>query len=227
MVEMSAVVMDAPGPTDGVWCLDEQDTGGWRWPTKPERVGRHSPSGLGHRPGPRPTRLAKRPPSTTVGPHGSADRGGNRHSNGGRPGADPRPVDQLGRGARRVGRRTVPGHRRPRRTPLGRRAEVEYPPGSVCRDRGLLARPDVVGTHRVLVLASLAVDLAVAAAVGAARGATGGRRLPHCSAYRWSRWGCSGSTCGRRWPPCWAWPPLRCANAPTRRASPCSPWPAP
>ncbi|MEM9612788.1 MAG: hypothetical protein AAGA59_07635 [Actinomycetota bacterium] len=50
-------------------------------------------------------------------------------------------------------------------------AEVEYPPGSVAVIDAL-ARPGVVGTHRVLVLASLAVDLAVAAAVGA----LGGRR---------------------------------------------------
>ncbi len=50
-------------------------------------------------------------------------------------------------------------------------AEVEYPPGSVALIEGL-ARSGVVGTHRVVVLASLAVDLAAAAAVGA----LGGRR---------------------------------------------------
>ncbi|MEM8924887.1 MAG: hypothetical protein AAGD35_15390 [Actinomycetota bacterium] len=48
---------------------------------------------------------------------------------------------------------------------------VEYPPGSVALIEGL-DRGDVVGTHRALVLASLAVDLAVAFAVGA----LGGRR---------------------------------------------------
>lgn len=50
-------------------------------------------------------------------------------------------------------------------------AEVEYPPGSVVAIEAL-ARSGVVGTHRALVLASLAVDVAAAAAVGA----LGGRR---------------------------------------------------